>query len=110
MASVPAASPGPQGGRRIVLQNAYTVVDLPLAELLADLPELQGLKPAADQQELPAILSKVRTTVEQLYQNLPALPVRLPQEVTVATIYNGRMYRNQHLYSNFKRFVVHSEI
>jgi len=34
----------------------------------------------------------------------------LPHEVTVTTMYNGQMYCNRHLYSNFKRFVVRSEI
>jgi hypothetical protein len=49
-------------------QNAYTLIDLPSEELVKALPELRGLAPAADQQELPHILSAVGKTVEVSYQ------------------------------------------
>jgi len=49
-------------------QNAYTLIDLPSEELVEALPELRGLAPAADQQELPRILSEVGKTVETSYQ------------------------------------------
>lgn len=49
-------------------QNAYTLIDMPSEELVEALPELRGLLPAADQQELPRILSEVGKTVEASYQ------------------------------------------
>lgn len=66
--------PARQTGDESYYKNAYTIINLPLAELLADFPELQGLEPAASQQELPTILSKVGTTAEQLYRNLVLPP------------------------------------
>ena len=50
-------------------QNAYTLIDLPPRELVEALPELRGLAPAADQRELPRILSEVGKTVEASYQS-----------------------------------------
>jgi hypothetical protein len=63
-------------------KNAYTILDLPLSELLSDIPELQDLEPARSQQELAIILRKVGSTVEQLYRSLPSLVAdeRMTQE------------------------------
>jgi len=72
-ASVFGASPEAQADEESYYKNAYTIIDLPLADLLADYPELQGLEPSAGPQDLPGILSKVGTTVEQLYDNLTSV-------------------------------------
>ncbi len=82
LASALGALPAPQAEEGSYYKNAYTIIDLPFGELLADFPELKGLEPAASQQELPTILSKVGVTVEQLYQNLPSVAAeeRITQE------------------------------
>jgi hypothetical protein len=95
LASVLGGLPAPQADEASYYKNAYTIIDLPLAEVLADFPELQGLEPAASQQELPTILSKVGTTVEQLYQNLPSVAAdeRITQE---QCDYHGRATSTTH--------------
>lgn len=72
-AYAPGPLPGQEEDEASFYKNAYTIIDLPLTELMADFPELQGLEPAASQQELPSILSKVGTAVEQLYENLTSV-------------------------------------
>ena len=49
-------------------RNAYTLIDLPLGDLVEAVPELRGLVPAAGQQSLPRILSEVGKGVEESYQ------------------------------------------
>jgi hypothetical protein len=49
-------------------QNAYTLIDLPSEDLVKALPELRGLAPAADQQQLPGILSYVGKGVEEFFE------------------------------------------
>jgi hypothetical protein len=50
-----------------------TVVDLPLSSLRKTIPELRGLEPAADQEELSPLLDKVGATAEALFQKMPSL-------------------------------------
>jgi hypothetical protein len=50
-----------------------TVVNLPLPRLLKSIPQLRGLKPADDQQELPALLDKVGAAAEALFHKIPNL-------------------------------------
>ena len=69
----PLPSPGEQADEQAYYANALTILDLPLAELVADFPELQVLQPATDQQQLPTILGKVGTSVERAYQNLTSV-------------------------------------
>ena len=54
-------------------EPAQTVIDLPLANLVKSIPELRGLQPAADQQELPALLEKVGDKADALYHQMPNL-------------------------------------
>ena len=90
LASIFGAPPGSQTDEESYYKNAYTIIDLPLAELLADYPELQGLQPAGSQQDLPTILSKVGTTVERLYQDLPS--VAADEQITQQQYgYDGRV-------------------
>jgi hypothetical protein len=49
-------------------EHSFSLVDLPWQELLEDIPELQGLVPAASQQQLPSILGEVGKRVEDSYQ------------------------------------------
>jgi hypothetical protein len=61
-------------------QHAYSVIDLSLPQLLADFPELQGLRPTGDQQDLPAMLGRAGETIEKSYQSLP--DVAAQEEIT----------------------------
>ncbi len=79
-ASVPRPLPSEQADEQTYYANAFTILDLPLAELIADFPELVGVQPATDQQQLPTILSKVGTGVDQAYQNLTS--VAADEEIT----------------------------
>lgn len=88
--------PGRQGDEESYYAKAYTVLDLSLPELLADFPELQGMEPATDQEELPAILSKAGGSVEQLYHNLTS--VVADEQVTEEQCgYDGRVKSSRHL-------------
>jgi hypothetical protein len=69
-ASALGAWPNQQEDDHPYYSKAYTLIDLPLPELVADLAELQGIEPAAGQQQLRTILRRVGTGVEQLYQRL----------------------------------------
>jgi len=64
----PVASAGNQPS-----ETSPTVVDLSLPQLLKSIPELQGLDPAKDQEELPALLDKVGATAEALFHKMPNL-------------------------------------
>jgi hypothetical protein len=89
-ASALRALPSQQENEDTYHSNAYTLIDLPLPELVADLPELRGIKPAAGQQQLPTILRRVGTSVEQLYQKLTSFAAaeQLTQE---QYSYDGRL-------------------
>ena len=76
-------------------QNAYTLIDLPSEELVEALPELRGLVPAADQQELPRLLSEVGKTVEMSFQKF--VEVIANEEVTQKQYgSNGHLERTIH--------------
>jgi hypothetical protein len=107
-ASVPGALPTPQADQASYYQNAYSIIGLPFAELLADFPELEGLEPATSQQELPTISRKVGTTVEQLYQSLPSVAAdeRITQE---QCDYDGRARSTTHHDFSYLIVVNHDE-
>lgn len=86
--------------------KAYTILDLSLPELLADFPELQGLEPAAGQEELPAILSKTGARVEQLYQGLTSVAAdeQLTQE---QCRYDGRVESSRQMRFGYLIIVNH---
>jgi hypothetical protein len=50
-----------------------TVVDFTLPQLLKAIPQLRGLKPAKNQEELPALLEKVGDKAEALFHKMPNL-------------------------------------
>ncbi len=50
--------------------NAHPYVDLPLAQLVALIPELKTLQPAPDQQELPVILQKLGGSVDDFVREI----------------------------------------
>ncbi len=54
-------------------ETSPTVVDLSFPELLKSIPELRGLEPAQDQEELPTLLDKVGATAETLFHKMPSL-------------------------------------
>jgi len=53
--------------------NAKPLLDYPLPDLLNAAPELQGLEPAKNQDELPSILDKVGTVTKDLMDAMPNL-------------------------------------
>lgn len=57
-------------------EGAPTILDLPISRLVQLTPELQGLQPAADQQQLPAVLSGVGAQTEALSKKIPDLVSR----------------------------------
>jgi Flp pilus assembly protein TadD len=52
--------------------KVHSVVDQPVAELLHDLPELKGLEPAEDQEQLGVILKKVNRSVQGFFSSFPS--------------------------------------
>ena len=61
--------------QRVELESTgrvHSVVDQPVTELMHDLPELKGLQPAEDQQQLGAILKTVSQNVETFFSSLPS--------------------------------------
>jgi hypothetical protein len=107
-AAVPAALQSPQEDEEAYYKNAYTIIDLPFAEVLADIPQLRGLEPASSQKELPTILRKVGTTVQQLYQSLPSVAAdeRITQE---KCDYDGRARSTTHHDFGYLIIVNHDE-
>jgi hypothetical protein len=53
--------------------DAKPLLDYPLPDLLNAAPELQGLEPAKNQDELPSILEKVGTVTKDLMDRIPNL-------------------------------------
>jgi hypothetical protein len=45
------------------------ILDKPLGEIIHDFPQLEGLQPASDQNDLPSILKKVGENVEAYFHN-----------------------------------------
>ena len=76
--------------------NTRTLLDLPLPQLLKALPELRGLEPAANQEQLPLILREVGKGVEESYQDLPNVVAK--EEVTQEQLegINGRVKQTFH--------------
>jgi hypothetical protein len=88
------ALPQSQTDESSYYENACTIIDLSLTELLADFPELKGLSPAAAE-ALPAILNKVGTSVELLYHDLPSIVAG--EEITQEHLrYDGRVISTIH--------------
>jgi hypothetical protein len=54
-------------------ETSATVVDFTLRELLKAVPQLRGLKPAKDQEDLPTLLAKVGDKAEGLFRKTPDL-------------------------------------
>jgi len=69
-ASGAAALPDQQDDEVSYYGTAYTVLNLSPDDLLADFPELQGMEPAAGQEQLRAIMGQVGASVEKLYQSM----------------------------------------
>ena len=64
----------PTGGdNNSSFEPAKTLVDLTPAELVRAMPELQGLKPASNQEELNDILDKLGNKTEELFKKMPNL-------------------------------------
>lgn len=57
-------------------KGATTILDLPPSQLLQRIPELQGLEPAADQQELSSLLRRTGEQTEILSRRIPNLVSR----------------------------------
>jgi hypothetical protein len=75
--------------------NAKPYLEEPTEKLIAQIPELQGLRPAADQQPLLLILSSTGHVVEAYFHNLIDLIAHedVDREVLKA---NGTIKRQQH--------------
>lgn len=50
--------------------QASPYLEEPLTELVRRIPELKGIRPAVDQQQLPMILQKTGSTVDQFFANM----------------------------------------
>jgi VWFA-related protein len=50
--------------------DARSYVDLPLAQLVERIPELKGLQPAPDEQDLPVILQKLGRSVDEFVREI----------------------------------------
>ena len=62
--------------------NAHSYLDEPLKNLVKRIPELKGVRPAADQQALPMILKKTGEKVDEFFDNLVDLVAH--EEITQA--------------------------
>jgi hypothetical protein len=88
--------PVPHAKEGSYYKNSPTIIDLPL-ELLADFPELQGLEPAASQQELQTILGRVGSTSSSFIKISPALRRKNASRKSNAMTTAGRdRQRNTH--------------
>lgn len=67
------ASPIPPASEQAYYAGAYTVVDLPAAELLADFPELQGVELESGQELLPVLMGRIGDSAEEAYQRLTSV-------------------------------------
>jgi hypothetical protein len=67
------ASPVPPASEQAYYAGAYSVVDLPAAELLADFPELRGVELASGQELLPALMGRIGDSAEEAYQRLTSV-------------------------------------
>jgi hypothetical protein len=95
LAAAPRALQSPNADEEAYYKNAYTIIDLPLSEVSADIPQLQDLEPASSQKELRVILRKVGASVEQLYENLPS--VAADEQITQEHLgYDGRVDTTTH--------------
>jgi len=81
-------------------QNAVTLIDLPAEDLANDLPELSGLVPARDQQELPRLLNAVGASVEESYQKFTEV-VADEQVTQVRCGPSGRLTKSVHRRFNY---------
>jgi len=62
-------------------KQSESMTDWTLAELMSALPELAGLKPAENQQELPNLLQKIGESVKSYFDNFPNTTAR--EEITL---------------------------
>ena len=90
VAAVPASDCGQGSDEQSYYTHSHSIIDLPLPEIVAALSELRGLQPAADQQQLPDILTKAGEAVAEAYEDLPN--VAADEEITAEQYgYNGRL-------------------
>ena len=92
-------SPDLQAGQQPHHAATYSVVDLSLAEILADFPELKGLEPASDQKRLRTLLDKVGENVAAAYQRLTSVAAN--EDITAEKYgHDGRLKSTlrQHFY------------
>jgi hypothetical protein len=90
LAAVSASAFGQEADEGSYYAHAHSIVDVGLPEVLSALPELQGLKTATDQQQLPDILAKAGEAVADAYEDLPN--VAADEEITEEQYgYNGRL-------------------
>jgi hypothetical protein len=53
--------------------NARPLLDFPLPEIIAAIPQLQGLEPAANQDDLESILDKTGAVIQDMSDRMPSL-------------------------------------
>lgn len=74
--------------------NAKTYVDLPTAEVVAAVPELQGLEPEASQEELSSLLGRIGQSSMELVHRTPNVASREDQDTNqriVSRVWQGVM-------------------
>jgi VWFA-related protein len=81
-------------------QNALAYVDLPMAQVIERVPELNSLEPAADQQELPMILQKMGERMDDFVHNIGDLIAR--EDLTQERLNADRKIKaKQHVQNNY---------
>jgi hypothetical protein len=67
---------GQQVGKSEQNQNSHPYLEEPLKLLVKHIPELKGIQPATDQQDLPMILRKTGKEVDEFFKNVVDLEAR----------------------------------
>lgn len=73
--------------------NAKPMLDYSLSEILGAVPELQGLEPAGNQDELPSILDRAGKVTEGLLGNMPNLTSR--EDITQGKLHDSVIAKGQ---------------
>lgn len=99
-AAIPASPQFPDATGQSFYVNAHPYLEDPLDQLLAQIPELQGLHPATDQQTLPMTLSRTGHSVEAFFQDIVDLLAHeeISQEKLNA---KGAVKGHQHRHYNY---------
>jgi hypothetical protein len=80
-------------------EQAHPYLEKPLSELTQHIPELTGIHPAVDQEQLPMILQKAGSTVDQFFANL--VDVIASEEITQEKQTPGLPLAREHIRDSY---------